>query len=200
MDNRRFVGALMGGVICAAPHLTGAQRYEARMTSQEVAVMERRIADQLSKGRGEAAVKDGLARDRAVLEKTAPSITASFQQAGYSAAEAESRLAWTWYLLRLGKDSVPVDKELSPAVIQAKAIRLGKLVVNSQPDGASILVDDAKWPAGTNSEGFADIGRRRIRVERAGMQPAEGACDVARDRVATFVATLQTSGSKAECK
>ncbi len=92
-----------------------------------------------------------------------------------------------------------MGKELSRNIIQMKAAKLGKLVVNSVPNGADIFVDEAKWPGTTNNEGFADVGQRRVRVQKGGLQPAETMCNVMRDRVATFSAKLLASGSQADC-
>jgi len=168
--------------------------------SQNVSVMQKRIEQELAKEQDSAYVNGALARDRRVLTMAEPQVVKGFKAAGYSQDEAEWGLAWSWYWLRLGKGSLPLKKGLSPAVIQEKAEKLGKLVVNSDPKGADILVDQVKWPAGTNSEGFADIGQRRVRVEKSGTQPAESVCDVHRDRVATFTSTLTASKSHAECK
>jgi hypothetical protein len=176
------------------------QDLEMSKASQNVSVMQKSIGQELAKKQDPAYVYGALVRDRKVLTMVEPQVVKRFKAAGYSSDEAQWGLAWSWYWLRLGTGSLPLEKGLSAAVIQEKAEKLGRLVVNSDPKGADILVDQVKWPAGTNSEGFADIGQRRVRVEKFGTQPAESLCDVHRDRIATFTSTLTASKSNAECK
>lgn len=145
-------------------------------------------------------VKSRLAADRVTIEQAASTVIPAFRSAGYSDQEAISGLAWTWYQLRAGPDAVPLTAGLSVRIIQEKAVSQGRLIVTSKPAGAAISVDRIDWPGATNAEGFADVGKRRVRVARDGLEPAEGICDVGRDRIATFSATLKKKGSEAQCK
>lgn len=183
-----------------APTALIAQRAETLQESQSVGMIEAGIAQELSMKQSTVFVKGALTRDRAVVEEVGPIVVEAFRKAGYSPDDAEAGLFWSWYWLRLGKDSLPLEEELSPQIIRAKAAKLGKLIVRSEPRGAAIIVDEVKWPADTDSDGFVVVGWRLVRVEKSGMQPAKSTCEVARNRVVTFRATLSAEGSHAECK
>lgn len=158
------------------------------------------LTKRLGKSQDMGVVKSRLMDDRAVVEKAAPTIVSEFKNAGYSDQEAVSGLAWAWYELRAGQDAVPLTRDLSLGTIQTKAAKQGRLIVKSKPNGAAISVDRLEWRGPTNAEGFADVGNRQVKVALEGLEPAEGICDVGRDRIVTFSATLQKKGSKAECK
>jgi hypothetical protein len=176
------------------------QRVGTLQASKDVTLIEKDIAQQLLKEQSAAVVNEALSRDRRVIENTAPEVVNDFKRAGYSSDDATSGLAWSWYWLRVGKGSLPLGEELSANIVQKKATQMGKLVVNSDPDGAAIFVDEAEWPDSTKADGFADVGQRRVRVQKRELQPAETMCDVMRNRVATFSARLLASGSRADCK
>lgn len=168
--------------------------------SKEFVLVEKGIAKKWSTEHASTTVNQALARDRSVVEKAAPQVIDAFKREGYSAHHAVSGLAWSWYLLRVGETSLPIGKDFSAGLIQMKASKLGKLVVSSEPDGAAISVDEVTWPEETNTEGFADVGQRRIRVQKPGLDPAQQTCEVRRNRATTFSARLRVSGSEAECK
>ncbi len=165
------------------------------ISGTEVALTER-----LVKSQNIGVVKRRLMDDRDAVKKAVPTVVPEFKKAGYSDQEAVSGLAWAWYELRAGQDAVPLTRDLSLGTIQTKAAKQGRLIVKSKPNGAAISVDRLEWRGPTNAEGFADVGNRQVKVSLEGLEPAEGICDVGRDRIVTFSATLQKKGSKAECK
>lgn len=202
MRQRSRIGqllVLLAGVL-HVPTSTSAQVVETLQKSDDLALIQTSIAEHLSKKEKAATVEAGLARDRRMLEMAAPRVLEDFKFADYSSDEAAAGLAWSWYLLRVGEDSLPIGTELSIDVIQAKASKLGKLLVYSEPDGASITVDNIKWPSTTNTDGYADVGPRRIRVERPGLQPVEGNCELYRNMVTRFWARLLPTESQMECR
>jgi hypothetical protein len=168
--------------------------------AKDLASIANNIAQHVSGEQPGSLVRIRLERDRSVLERAKPEVLQTFEAAGYSPTDAKSGLAWSWYLLRVGKGAVPLTKELTVEVIAKQATQLGRLVVKSRPDGATVFVDGTVWPDPTNTYGFATVGERRVRVVKSGRQPAEKVCAVVRDRVRTFSADLGASHSQARCE
>lgn len=157
--------------------------------------MRRDLVVRLSGGAGNPSplVLKALDRDHSVLSKGDLTVVGTWRETH------KSQLAWSWYLLRIGPQAVPLSADLTEAELVRKAMNLGKIVVTSEPNGAVIFVDGVQWPQNTNQEGFAEAGYRRIRVQKPGLQPVEKNCAVQRDGITTFVAKLLTSGSQATC-
>jgi hypothetical protein len=162
--------------------------------------MENVLTTRFAKSQDFDTLKMQLTEDRASVEKAGATVVPELKNAGYSDQEAVTGLAWTWYELRVGKDAVPLTTRLSLGIIQQKAAKQGRLIVHSKPNDAAISVDTVEWPSHTDAEGFADTGKRKIHVAKEKLEPADGTCDVIRDRIATFSATLRKKGSTAECK
>jgi hypothetical protein len=112
--------------------------------------------------------------------------------------DAKQQLLWRWYWLRLSKPNLSAA-ELKSNIQAAPVTPLSPLVVKSQPEEADIFVDDVKWPLGTNREGYAEVGSRKIRVTKKDYAPVEKSCDMYPNKVTTFSATLGKTGSSASC-
>lgn len=199
MSKRRMVSlALVLPALACASTLGQASGSEGRVN--DVASMANVISQYAPRGQSKKLLRMRLDLDQRVVEEAGPDVLRTLEKAGYTREDATSALVWSWYLLRVGKGAVPLDKELTKAQIFKQVGKLGKLEVNSKPDGAVVYVDGTLWPMHTDSFGFASVGERRIRVERSGAQSAEKVCTVNRDSVTTFSAVLLPTGSKAECK
>jgi hypothetical protein len=160
---------------------------------------QREIVADLSGMAPAQAVTEMAAQDRQLIEKTAPAVVGIIQGSGHSAEEATEAVGFAWHSLRVGKDAVPLLAPLTLNMVQVRADSLGKVDVKSDPPMAAIIVDDTPRDEDTNREIWAVVGRRQVRVERAGLR-AEATCLVAKNSVRTFTAVLSAAGSKAECK
>src|SRR5262249_4496347 len=94
------------------------------------------LADRLGKSEDLDLVKSKLMEDRMTVEKAGRTVVPDLKNAGYSDKEATSGLAWTWYELRAGQHAVPLTTKLSMATIQARAAKLGRLIIKSKPNDA----------------------------------------------------------------
>jgi hypothetical protein len=74
---------------------------------------------------------------------------------------------------------------------------LGKLVITSDPSGATVTVDGYRWSRPTKAEGYADSGMRKILVSKSG-KTVGIQCEVNKDGV-TGVRVDLNSGA-GECK
>lgn len=84
------------------------------------------------------------------------------------------------------------------ATFQAKGRSPGRRLVESVPPGARVQVDSLVWPE-PNFKGFADAGTRWIRVKNENMEPAKKQCEVRKDSIMKFTATLAPTASSAIC-
>jgi hypothetical protein len=177
-----------------------AEQAETTVPMSDITVFEPQIERELGKEQSTSQIKSLLNSDHQALEKAAPLVVIGLHHERRPTGDAAQRLAWTWYLLRVSGDQSASKAELREAVLVTKALNLGRLVVKSRPVGAKIFVDDIKWPKATEADGFADEGMRRVRVVVPNLQPAETICEVVRDEITVFSATLGAAGSKADCK
>lgn len=102
-----------------------------------------------------------------------------------------------WAAARAKKGPEGHDVSLTSFEYAGALESLGKLVVTSEPSGASVTVDGYRWPQSTKAEGYADSGKRRIVVARGG-QTVGVVCDVNKDGVTAVRVDLNSGG--AECK
>lgn len=179
---------------------TGTAQAPLQLTSHLNTTQTRISTQLLTNNQPAELVKQVLAKDRIVVQESAGPLTDAFRTAKYSIDETVRGIGSTWYSLRVGKGALPLTTPLSSGILQSKAKEMGRLFVTSQPDQATIFIDREQWGEPTNADTFPDVGQRIVRVQKAGLQPAETTCAIKRDVKSTFTATLLASGSTATCK
>ncbi len=86
---------------------------------------------------------------------------------------------------------------ITAAEIEQTASGMGKVVVTSSPDGASISVDGHPWKRKTNDSGYAYEGRRQVLLSTNNMKRGV-TCNVKSDRTATV--SVDFNSGAATCK
>jgi hypothetical protein len=199
MFNSRALGFLVLLGVLTAPRTAAAQ--QPLQLSNYLDVTQMRISSRLLNDKQPPElVARTLAQDRRIVEQSAAAVSGIFKDAKYSSDEATRGVGWNWYSTRVGKRALTLQVPLSQAVLQTRATDMGRLFISSQPDQAVVFIDQDRQIDPTNSDTFPDVGRRVVRIEKAGFQAAEAVCMILRDVRHTFTATLLPSGSTASCK
>ena len=111
-----------------------------------------------------------------------------------------------WFVLRgseyvgkgtgMGKGSTKYPL-ISVNDVSRVAAAMGRLVISSIPSGADISVDDRQWRRKTDADGYAYMGKRRVRVSKDGTEVGV-TCEVVRDETVTVRVDL--ASRNASCK
>jgi hypothetical protein len=126
-------------------------------------------------------------------------VAAALHARGFSDSEVKAAVEWTASELRCGSEPIPASQPIPAKVFVSKLSSLGRVIVVSKPAGASIQVDEQKWPHPTDTSGFAISGTHRFRLELDGMKPLDAYCEVRKDATTRFVATLTNTKSTWVC-
>jgi hypothetical protein len=196
--SRSIVFAAVTAVVVSGQSATGQAQIQ---LSNYLDTTQMRISAQLLNEKQPAdLVQRTLIQDRQIVEQSAGAISETFTALRYSPDEVVRGVGATWYAQRVGKKALPLTVPLTSRVLQVRAKDMGRLFVSSLPDQATVFVDQDRQGELTNAVTFPDVGQRRVRVEKAGLQPAETLCLIQRDIRHTFTATLLISGSTATCR
>jgi len=139
--------------------------------------------------------------DRKTIVASLPNIQTSYKKKGFAEDEISNAVTYAWMEFRLGPKSLPNSEALSQKKLEQQAQQQGRLVVTSEPDQATIQVDDDwVWQKRTNTVGYPNAGRRHVKVTLSGYDPAEADCNVETEGVSRFSAKLRADKSTAICK
>ena len=140
--------------------------------------------------------RESAAADRKAVEQAVQSIA----KKGTSQPDAELLAGWSWVWIRLGSEKVPTSQPIDAKRVEVKAAALGKIVINSEPDQAEATIENQLLPKPTNTHGYAEPGKRTVRVIAPGYAPAEQVCDVKSISSVIFTAKLDPKRSTATCR
>ena len=108
--------------------------------------------------------------------------------------DEDIKKAGEWAATDLKCTSNIVLSEIQPNDIQAKVSSYGRLIIESEPRGATVDVDGRRWDDKTNTRGFADAGLRTIRLTWSGQMRLETKCDIRSEKVTKLHVTQGFSG------
>jgi PEGA domain-containing protein len=114
---------------------------------------------------GENAVKPTLLdQDKQTIETAYPAVREFYTRHNYSKSQVAQVIALAWTEFRLKQPSDPMRSK----VFQELAESFGQLTVNSDPPGASIVVDGNKWDDPTNRTDWTKAGERLVELKKTG--------------------------------
>jgi len=138
-----------------------------------------------------------ISGQRSIPSDDAPAVWKASLQVRVAGAATKSKQ------LELAVAAWAVKDSKSPGIkateVQMMSIynEMRQLIVNSTPSGASVTVDNNKWDNPTQAAGFAQIGQRRLIVER-NKDVVSFLCDVTRSDSTT--ATVDFTNRVGSCK
>jgi len=102
--------------------------------------------------------------------------------------------------LRAGSKAVDISRPLTVGEIQTMSASLRKVNITSEPRGAAIFIGRSAARQNDKHGSLRGTGKRRIRIEKRGLELAEDVCQVRPKAVLTFNASLTNQESRAHCK
>jgi hypothetical protein len=138
----------------------------------------------------ERSVQEALpAIEKRFKDKRLPSADAKDKR--LSSADAEEAAEWSWVLLRTGPERSQFSAQQPLAVndIVILTTKLGKLVLNSDPTGVSVYIDDVRFDKPTNTAVWRKEGSCMVRFSK-GMASVGGVCEIKEMELTTATATF----------
>jgi hypothetical protein len=116
-----------------------------------------------------------LNKDQKVITSALPAIKANLAKKGFSEADINSSVATSWKNLRLPSSPLAT---LDESAFLNYIKKLGKLKIQSKPDGANIFIDDILQNEKTDTVKWLPQGRYRIIIIKTGYPPESEERDI----------------------
>jgi len=112
-----------------------------------------------------------------------------YREAGLSETEANDAAIWTWHQARTGPKAIVQYKHITTADLLN--VRMGRLVIISDPLEAAVSVNGRPWPDQTRASGFTDEGAVTIVLSKTGYETLTESFNVVADKYNEFKRPLK---------
>jgi PEGA domain len=140
-----------------------------------------------------------IATDMKLMRDSVNDVAPTLKLRGFTDTDVDGALTWTTMDFRCGLRAISSARDIPKDAFIASVRSRGRLLVDSTPSHALVQIDGQPWGEPTNTKGFPEVGVHRIRLTLDGMEAVEQPCEVYKDSITHFTATLKKVGSSALC-